>query len=526
MTDPAFFGDEPQGAVRYLRAVRAHWLLVLLIVAAAVAAAAAYSFTATKRYQAETDVLVSPVGSSDFPGFRFLRDIGDGTRTVLTAARFVTTPEVADTAAASLDIGVSGQKLLEQVSVQPVSQSNIVAIEATAPSAQLAADIANSFGNALVSERTKQFQADLESAISRLRKQVDALPPGGIDNGRARAPAAARELRVTRRRKRPDPPDRQRGGPPGRGLGPRPVLSIVISFVAALLLGIGLAIALELVGPRIANEDELLLRQRLPILARVPRLTSRTVRGYLTKHDPMPPGAWEAYRTLRAALAVAGPDGGYPPTILVTSAIPGEGKTMTSTNLAITMAVAGHRVILVDGDLRRPMIATVFGVAARRHGFASLLLGEASAEEVLVPAPGYAGQLQILVAGPEQAHLVDLLEPVRVERALAQLKQLADVVILDSPPLTEVADALALADAAAAVIVTVRLGYSRRDRLAELRRMLAQQGIVPTGLVVTTRERPSRDGYHYHSPETTEVFRGENGDEPAALRDATRQAQS
>lgn len=524
MNDFTPFGDEPQGTLRYLQALRARWVVIVVIVVAAVGSAAAYSLAAPKRYKAAADVLVTPVQGDDLRGFSVLRDTGEGTRTVLTAARFLTTPEVADAAAEQLQIGLSGRKLLEKIEVKPVSQSNIVAIEAEASTPEGAAAIANAFAEALVATRTRQFQTELEDAIRRLEAQVDGLPVGATTTGEG----LALEQRLADLRSfvgAPDPTLQlvSRAVPPTKPSWPRPVLSIVVALFASLLLGSGVAIALELVGPRITREDELLLRQRLPILARVPRLRDRNVKQYLADHGAMPPAAWEAYRTLRAALAVAGPRGGYPETVLITSAIPGEGKTMTSVNLAVTMAVAGHSVILVDGDLRRPMVATVFGVAARRHGFASLLLGRASTDDVLVSAPGYGDRLRILVAGPEQSRLVDVLEPSRVESALAQLKQSADIVIVDSPPLTEVADALALADAVDAVIVSVRLGYSRRNKLTELRRMLAQQGISPVGFVVTTRDRPSRDGYHYHSPESTDVFRA-RGSVPAGNADRERTA--
>jgi capsular exopolysaccharide synthesis family protein len=203
---------------------------------------------------------------------------------------------------------------------------------------------------------------------------------------------------------------------------------------------------------------------------------------------------------------------------------------MTSVNLAVTLALGGMRVVLVDGDLRRPMVATVFGVTARRQGFASLLLGEVDANQVLVPAPGHADRLHLLLASPEHAHLVDLLETRRVERAIEELSLQADVVIIDSPPITAVADALNLADAVDTVLVAVRLGRTRRDKLTELRRMLAQRGVAPAGFVVTTRARSRKHGYYYGA-DTTEGKRrdrtnGKRRDRrprtPAGNREPTR----
>jgi len=153
-------------------------------------------------------------------------------------------------------------------------------------------------------------------------------------------------------------------------------------------------------------------------------------------------------------------------------------------------------VILVDADLRRPMIATVFGAAARSNGFGLLLLGNATPELALLDAPG-TPNLQLLLSNPEHAHLVDLLQHERLETVLEQLGDYADVIVIDSPPLTEVADALPLADVVDTVLVAVRLGRSRRDKLDELRRALAQRGVSPAGFVVTTRKRAKKKTYGY-----------------------------
>src|SRR2546423_3743479 len=189
----------------------------------------------------------------------------------------------------------------------------------------------------------------------------------------------------------------------------------------------------------------------------------------------------EAYRTLRASLMPAGRGGRVPSSVLITSASPSEGKTMTAVNVATTLAAGGQRVVLIDGDLRRPMVATLFGVASRPRGFADVLLEHVPLEQALVRAPGHGDQLQLLLASPEHAHLVDLLHPERVERVLDELRSVADIVVIDSPPVTEVADALTLADQVDTVLIAVRLGRTRRDRLNELRRMLAQRRFAPCG---------------------------------------------
>ena len=162
-----------------------------------------------------------------------------------------------------------------------------------------------------------------------------------------------------------------------------------------MLLGIGLALILEMANPYVKREDELQLGLRLPILARIPRLSTRVAHGYLMGQRQLPSSAWKGYRTLRASLATAGPDGKFPRSILITSASPNDGKSMTAVNLAITLAAADMNVILVDADLHRPMIATIFNFGAPPGGFAAVLSEQMPAGMALVDAPAHP-QLRLL----------------------------------------------------------------------------------------------------------------------------------
>ncbi len=497
------FGEQRGGLANYAQALREHWLLIVTLVVLSVGAAALYSFTAQKRWVADSSLIVTPLAGSDtvFLGTSALREAGGQSNSVLTAASLIGTPEVAERASELLGGDVSGSALRGMIEVEPQSQSSIVAIKATADSATRAAEISNAFADAIVAERAELLGEDIDAQINRLE---DRLLEIGDD------PDMATEARAIQQRLstlRPligaeDPTLRiaSRAVPPETAVWPRPKLSMAVALLAALLLGSGIALALELISPRVNREEELLLEQRLPILARIPRLSGRAIWRYLIGKEPLPAGAWEAYRTLRASLATAGPDGGYPRTVLVTSSIPGEGKTMTSVNLAITLAHTGVRVVLVDADLRRPMVATVFGKPAGSRGLATLLANDVDPQKVLVSAPGQPKELQLLLASAQHAQMVDMLRRDRVERVLERLTHIADIVIIDSPPIGEVADALTLADAVDTVIVAIRLGHSRRDKLNELRRMLAQRGVTPAGFVVTSRRRSRSRGYY-----TTEV---------------------
>jgi len=490
--------EHPAPQTRYLDALRHHWGLVATIVAVAVGTAAIYSFTASPRYEASTDILVSPISAGDetFIGINLLRE-GDQSRSVLTAARLIRTPQVAQTVKERLGLPGGREEILNSIEVQPQQQSSILTVVGKAADAEEAADLANAFAEVLIEERSAAFQAEVAAVVERLKLRLAAIPEGNRTS--AEAVAISQRLGDLSALTGADDPTLQIASsavPPLSEVWPRPALSIAIALLTSLLIGTGVALALETLNPRIRGEEALLLEQRLPILTRVPRMTKFATREFLTGRAPLPGDVREAYRTLRANLTAAGATGSFPQTILVTSSVPAEGKTMTAVNLATTLAGGNVRVILVDGDLRRPMVASFFGVPAHRSTFAHLLLGSASVESALVPAPGYGEGLRLLVANPEHGLLIDLLQSERVDRVLAELRLEADVIIIDSPPLTEVADALILADAVEAVVVAVRLGKTGRNQLVQLRRMLAQRGISPAGFVVTTRRRPRRGAYY------------------------------
>ena len=218
----------------------------------------------------------------------------------------------------------------------------------------------------------------------------------------------------------------------------------------------------------------------------------------------LPGPAWKGYRTLRAVLATAGPNGTFPRTILVTSASPGDGKTMTAVNLAITLAASDMRVILVDADLHRPMVGTILHVATRGDGFTDVLSGRIPIEAALTHAPSHP-HLSLLLSRREHVSHVRLFDASRVHGLLQRLSDKGDVIVIDSPPLPEVAEALELAAAVDAVLLAVRLGHTNRDRLNQLREMFARRAVSPVGFVVTTRRSAQAESPYDYGGNVTAV---------------------
>src|SRR5262249_18837950 len=230
-----------------------------------------------------------------------------------------------------------------------------------------------------------------------------------------------------------------RATPPLGASWPRPKLTIGAALLASLLLGCGLAVLLELTTPNVAREEELVLDQRLPVLARIPRLRPNIAKGYLLGRTELPSILWREYRTLRARLSGAVAEG-FPFSVLVTSASPRDGKTMTAVNLAITLAEGQKRVVLVDADLHRPMVSAVFGRVPRRGRSVSAALESGTvALGSLIESPVHPG-LSLLLAPQERNPPTNLFSEERVRELLDALRPHADIVVIDSPPIPEVAD--------------------------------------------------------------------------------------
>jgi receptor protein-tyrosine kinase len=169
--------------------------------------------------------------------------------------------------------------------------------------------------------------------------------------------------------------------------------------------------------------------------------------------------------------------------IMVTGSSPLEGKTTTAINLASSYALSGKRVILIEADFRHPKISAALKVAPR-IGVGEVLLGESDLDDALVRLKPFGGELRLLPAQKPDDQLSELLSMPTAKRLLDQARELADYVIVDSPPLTEVVDALPLAHCVDDLLLVCRVGTSSLLQLSRLADLLEQNGIEPRGFVV------------------------------------------
>ena len=489
--------EEQEGLERYVETIRERIWLIVTAVVITTAMAFLYVATATKTYEAESDLLITPV-TGDNPVLASLGLLGesaDPTRDVETAARLVINLSVATRVKEEIDSPKSPQALLSSCQAQPVAQSNIVAVVCKGTSPEEAQDVSNAFAEQAVAERTDQLHAQVEARIPQLQAQVDQGDAGTAETSLEEQIAQLQGLAAS-----PDPTMRvQTKAPlPVAPVSPRPLLSIFGGIVAGLILGVVAAFAAQTLDPRLRREAQLRRSFRLPILGRIPKESG-------AEEDPLAPrqvssAAGEAYRALRATLA--GPRqrrSGEGKVILVTGSSPSEGKTTTAVNLATSLAIAGSRVILIESDLRRPVLAQVMGVQPENGGVVSVLIENTTLAESLVPSATYGPNLRLLLSDYEGGWIAELFSIPTAEQMIQEARQMADFVIVDSAPLNEVVDALPLALQSDDVLIVVRLGITRLDKLTQLAELLAENGVRPVGFAVIGTPRPKRSRYHYYA---------------------------
>ncbi|HEX5690320.1 MAG TPA: CpsD/CapB family tyrosine-protein kinase, partial [Roseiflexaceae bacterium] len=187
----------------------------------------------------------------------------------------------------------------------------------------------------------------------------------------------------------------------------------------------------------------------------------------ITLRDPRAPAA-EAYRTLRTNIQFSSLDKPLH-TLLATSTAPNEGKSTTLANLAVTMAQAEQRVLLVDCDLRRPTLHTLFNVN-NDAGLTSMILAQEDTPPPLQET-GVPG-LSLLTSGPLPPRPADILNSRRMEAIIAQLRADVDIVLFDTPPVVAVTDAAVLATKVDGVLLVFRAGTTSRDRARQARQLI------------------------------------------------------
>ena len=283
---------------------------------------------------------------------------------------------------------------------------------------------------------------------------------------------------------------------PGEPVSPRPLLNIALALLAGTVVAIGLALGLEFLRPRLLDPQDIASSLGLPLLGTTPRV-AKFRRGPADLAN-VPGSFQEAIRHIRAQIFLSSASSGLR-TLAVTSARPGEGKTVVSSSLAISIAMSGRRVLLIDGDMRRANLGTVFDIP-KSPGLSNVISASIKPSAALVETP--IKGLYVLPAGDaHSSNPADLLDSRRLHQLIAGLKKVFDVVVIDCPPVMAVADAAIVASAATSVVFVVSAGHTNTElaRLAIERLEGVQARIL--GVVLNNAKAAPSDSYHpYYAP--------------------------
>ena len=296
--------------------------------------------------------------------------------------------------------------------------------------------------------------------------------------------------------------------------GPNRLRAVALALFLSLGLGVGLAILLEHLDDSVGSTADVERLLGLPALAAIPAATGRAKRRLIATGDaralePRAAGApellthadartplAEAHRHLRTSILLS-TAGGAPRTLLVTSSVPGEGKTTTSVNMAISLAQTGAKVLLVDADMRRPRLQTIFGVEGRR-GLSTILSSDLSEAEILgVVVPDAATGLYLLPAGAIPPNPAELLGSAQTQKLVATLAAAFTHVVFDSPPIGSFTDGVILSTRVDGVLLVVQAGKTSRQLARRSRQLLHDVGARVCGVVLNNVSAGADDYYHY-----------------------------
>jgi len=293
---------------------------------------------------------------------------------------------------------------------------------------------------------------------------------------------------------------------------PAKTRNISLAFLVGLVGGIGLALVREYMDNTVKTPDDVETIARLPSLAVVPAfvenggarraalLKSLSANGHsrqmelVAQHLPKSQMS-EAFRALRTALLLSQAD--HPPqVILVSSALPREGKTTAAANLAVTLAQLGDKTLLIDADLRKPGVGRLLNLGDGKYaGLSSYLAGVSSLDLVTIPHP-VIPNLSAIPTGPLPPNPADLLSSHKLADAIEELRSKHKFIVIDSPPIMAATDAVILSVLADGVLLVVRSGETPKEAFARTRDLLASVKCRMLGVVLNAVDSSSPDYYY------------------------------
>ncbi|MBS1787355.1 MAG: polysaccharide biosynthesis tyrosine autokinase [Acidobacteria bacterium] len=293
---------------------------------------------------------------------------------------------------------------------------------------------------------------------------------------------------------------------PDKPTGPKRLQGAALALLLSLPTGIGLALLLEHFNDTVRSVEDVETKLRLSAMAAIPiakgsrfsngrseLLLNRAENNYLMA---------EAYRQLRTAVLLSTP-GHAPKTLLVTSCVPAEGKTTSSINLAVSLAQTNAKVLLIDADLRRPRLRTIFGMNGRK-GLSTFLSREMSEADLLSLVHQHDdSNLYVLASGPVPPNPAELLGSEQMRRMLKMLEPHFTHIVIDSAPVASFTDGVLISSMVDGVLMVVRCGQTPRETLYRSKQMLVAGSANILGVILNQVEMRSPSYYqgYYQQPQ-------------------------
>ncbi|MCJ0892077.1 polysaccharide biosynthesis tyrosine autokinase [Rhodococcus sp. ARC_M5] len=439
----------------YLKILKARWIIIAVTVIVAILGSLGASLLVTPQYESSARMFVSTTGGATvtetYQGNLASQQL------VASYSELATSEALAARVLTILPLNLSASQLAEKINATSTPDTVLFNLTVTDSSPALARDIAN----ATADELTAQV------------RELETPEDGG-------APSAG--VKVF-----------QQASSSSNPVSPNTERNLALGAAVGLMLGIALAVLRDRLDNTIKSRREIESISGKALVGTIPFDKERTTHPAVDFQDLAQSSSAEAFRELRTNLQFLEVD--HPPrVIVVTSAIPSEGKTTTAVNLAISLAEAGHHVVLVEGDLRRPRVSKYMGLIGS-VGVSTVLAGQAKVDEVLQPTK-YEG-LQAMASGPIPPNPSELLGSEASRVMLVELRSKFDYVIVDGAPLLPVTDSAVLTTHADGALLVTRYGHTKSNELSRAIGNLETIGAHVLGVVLALTPSKKGDMYSY-----------------------------
>jgi len=500
------------------------WLL-LVVLCTLVAAAAAYivSKNSTPIYQASAKLLVNQSSASNQVNLAY-QDILMSQQLARTYANLLSDRPVVEGTAQRLNLPTDQKslaRLQENITVTPIRDTQLLEVRVEGESPELIALVANTLPEVFIAQnqqlqlgRVTGLKTSLENEIASVQDDIartqNSLTGATDDAQRQRFEASLaqyrstlsslvnnyQQIRLAEAQATNNVVIAKPAVVPQTPVRPRTMTNVLLAAVVGAMIAIGAAFLIEYLDDTIKSPDDISRITGLSTLGAIARLKDAGAERQLIAWSHTKAPESEAYRTLRTNIQFSSVDKPVR-TLIVTSSGPSEGKSTTSANLAIVMAQTGQKVILVDTDLRRPVLHKTFGVP-NNAGITTALLhgGQVDLQEYLQPTE--IDNLSIITSGPIPPNPSELLGSQRMKHVIDELSGMADMVIFDTPPALVVTDAAVLGRQVDGVLLVADAGGTREQALAHAVLELRKTGTNILGVAMNRLDSRSRGYYYYY----------------------------